>query len=265
LRCLELFRGLSGGRLLLLTSDKGYHRVEDLAGRREPGFEVHGSLSMGVNYHALASFCARHGGESMVSPHGHSYLDTCGFLLGAPAAVAAPVRAAFTRALGEFTPEDFYLLQSIPGEEHGPLTVEQALAMLRLSRGDPRIFRECFAGLLAGLSAASAPAQQGLREMVAAVWSNYYHIGEPYDLPYDLGVLLYRLGDYPQALQYFERSRALYGTEAKTLYNMGLCRYCLLDLNGALECLDEAIAADASFEPAQGMRTKIQAELVMRH
>ena len=54
LRCLNRWRELAGGRLLLISGDKGYSREEDLSFLEEPYIATHGPVfSMMVNYHAL--------------------------------------------------------------------------------------------------------------------------------------------------------------------------------------------------------------------
>ena len=247
--------------MLLLSADKGYHRLEDLQGRREPGFEVHGSFSMGVNYHALGRYFARQGGLALHVPQRHLYLEACAFVLGPPAGVFGETRQAFDEAIAEFGPEDFYLLQSLLDAEHTPLSAEQSLALLRLSRWDPKIFQSCFADLLASAPAAALAVKEELREGTRRLWDNYFPIGEQYDLPYDLGVLLYKLGDYARAVEYFERSLALHGREAKTLYNLSLCHYCLRDLPPALRSATQAALLDPSFEAARAMVRKLQGEL----
>jgi tetratricopeptide (TPR) repeat protein len=266
LRCLDFLRRLpehadAPGGLLLLSADKGYHSPEDLQGRREPGFEVHGSFSMGVNYHALGQYFARHGGQALFVSHRHFYLDTCGFVLGEPAQGYAQTRAAFEEAMAEFGPEDFYLLQGLLNRDHTPLTAEQCLALLRLSRWDPKIFQSCFPDLLESTPSASLAVKEELREGTDRLWDNHYPIGEQYDLPYDLGVLLYKLNDYPRALGYFERSLALHGREAKALYNISLCHYCLRNLEPALRSATQAALLDPDFEPARAMVRRLQTDL----
>ena len=74
-------------------------------------------------------------------------------------------------------------------------------------------------------------------------------------------MLLYKLGDYARAVEYFERSLALHGREPKTLYNLSLCYYCLRDLPAALRSATQAAVLDPGFEAARAMVRKLQAEL----
>jgi tetratricopeptide (TPR) repeat protein len=261
LRDLAHFDRLSRGRLLLLTTDKGHHRLEDLDGRREPGFEVHGSFSIGVNYHALGAYVRRRGGLALHIDHAHAYLDPCAFLLAAPETGYAETRRAFAEALNEFGPEDFFLLQQVLDKEHEFLSVEQVLALLRLSGWDERVFQKCFADVLSGLDAAGPTALAELRTAASRLWDNYYAIGEEYDLAYDLGVLHYKLDEHEIALVYFLRSLAEHGPGAKTLYNMSLCHYLLRDLPQALGCVLQAQQLNPDFEPAQAFERRLRREM----
>jgi hypothetical protein len=92
LRCVELFRRLTGDRLLLLSADKGFVHEESLLGRDLPGFAVHGSISMQVNYHALARHVRRLGGTALHARRRHCSLRICALAL-------AETRYAFEEAV----------------------------------------------------------------------------------------------------------------------------------------------------------------------
>ncbi len=53
LRCLDALRSFTGGRLLLLTADKGHIHDETVLSRTVPAVAVH-SISMDVNHHLIA-------------------------------------------------------------------------------------------------------------------------------------------------------------------------------------------------------------------
>jgi hypothetical protein len=54
---------LSGGRLALLVGDKGYGRLNELEGSRDPHLAVHGSVSFMVNMHALRQIAKAYGAQ----------------------------------------------------------------------------------------------------------------------------------------------------------------------------------------------------------
>jgi len=68
LECLRNFRQ-AGGRLLLLSGDKGYNREESLYYRGEPVINVPGSFSMMVNYHAIGQSVQNKGGKVLQASH----------------------------------------------------------------------------------------------------------------------------------------------------------------------------------------------------
>jgi tetratricopeptide (TPR) repeat protein len=249
LRTVESLRKLSPQAMLLLTSDKGYHSEKQLAGRQEPGFETHGSFSMSVNYDAIGRYFRRHGGRSLHLAHQHTHLDTCGFLLGP----SPETEREFHHALALFSPEDYFMVQSALEDDDAPLTLQQILAYLRLGSWDTRIFEACFGRLLELLPEIPAFWHPELLHALDNVWHGYFHLGLPHDLPYDLGVLAYKLHAHNDAIRYFDASLALYGREAKTLYNLALCYYCENRKPEALHLACEAVTLDSSFTAAHAL------------
>jgi len=264
IRCLRDLSALSSGRLLLLSADKGYSRAEDLLGRGEPGFNVHGSFSMMVNYHALGQYVRHQGGEVLSTARRHNSLKVCAFILGQPPSGTVETRQAYIAAVEQYGPDDFYILKKGIEKVYDTLTLPQILAYLRLSGWDANIFLGCFPTLLNRADSVSEAERQELYWAIQQVWDTYYPIGEKHDLAFFLGMLLYGMTYYSEALDYFQHSLWLYGPDASTVYNMGMCHYCLRQLEAALTCVDQALELDAAFEPARGMRIKIQVEMDRR-
>jgi tetratricopeptide (TPR) repeat protein len=145
-------------------------------------------------------------------------------------------------------------------QHYDGLDLAQLIAWLRLSGWDAGIFRGMFPELLPKLAGAPADMKEELYWGLRQIWANYYHIGERWDLPFFLAMVLCEMEYYPEALEYLQRSLALYGTDAITCYNMGLCHYRLRQLPAAQERLNEALALDATCEAARSLRIKIEAE-----
>ena len=73
-------------------------------------------------------------------------------------------------------------------------------------------------------------------------------------------MLLYEMEYYRPALDYFQHSIRVYGAEANTLYNMGMCHYELGQVDLAVKCLSETLKLDSTFERATAMLFTIKAE-----
>jgi tetratricopeptide (TPR) repeat protein len=62
-----------------------------------------------------------------------------------------------------------------------------------------------------------------------------------------LGVLLYELGNYAEALDLFSRSLELYGPYDTVVYNMRMCYQALKQIESAFETFNEVPALDQDF------------------
>lgn len=262
LGCLRDLSQISGGRLLLLSADKGYSREEDLLGWGEPVLARHGScFSMLVNYHALGQYVRRQGGQVLGGDRRHESLAVCAYILGGPPGGAVETRQAFAAAVEQFGPDDFFTL--IKGIQNmcDSLSLPQLLAYLRLSGWDANVLLGCYPSLLERAASLSEPERGALCQAIGHVWDTYYPIGEEIDLAFCLGVLLYGMSYYRQALDYFGHSSRLYGPDAGTAYHMGMCHYGLRQLEAALACVEQALELDPAFAPARDMRIRLQWEI----
>ena len=73
------------------------------------------------------------------------------------------------------------------------------------------------------LADADAALRHDIRDAVHAAWPNYFHIGEPSNIPFHLALLLYEVRAYADARALLEASRRFYGDDAATSWNLGLC------------------------------------------
>jgi tetratricopeptide (TPR) repeat protein len=261
LGCIKRLRALSRGRLLLISSDKGYIREDALIGRQGPELALHGSFSLMVNYHAIAQYFLNCGGQTLRTSHRHAHINVCGFLLGDHPHRYAETRQAYSEAVEQGGPDEFYSLKRGIEKHYDGLSLEELMAWLRLSGWDSRIFLDSFPALLDLIESASGPMREELCQAIQQVWDNYYHIGEERDVAFSMAMLLYGMQYYPEAIDYFHRSLDLYGPEASTFYNMAMCRYSLRQLDTALENINQTLLLDPSFEAAKAMRIRLQSEI----
>jgi hypothetical protein len=273
LRCLRNLARLAGGRLLFLSADKGYSEEALLHGREEPGFAIHGSLSMMVNYHAIGEFFRQEGGDLLHATPLATGLQVVAGLLGVSGnggkggekSGGAETRLAFDDAVERRHPDDFFSLKIAVESAYPDLTLAQLLAWLRLSGWDANVFLGCLPVLVswADVEATSAAEREDLRQVALRVWESYFPIREARDLAFHAGALLCQLGDYASALSCFESSVALYGPNPATLYNLGLCYFSLGQLDPAEACVDEALAAEPELADARVLKSEIEAARAM--
>lgn len=261
LQCLNHLRRLCGDRLLLLSADKGFSREEDLLFRGEPGIALHGNcFSLMVNYHAVGQYVQQQGGLSLTTPHRHNSIDICAAVFGEHPHNYPETCLAFNSAIVQNNPDDFFTLRQILTEHYDALSIEHILAYLRLSGWDGAVFMDCFSVIMAKLEGLASSMQDELLWAARNIWENYYPIGEQRDLPFYLGMLLYSLEYFPEALEYLEHSREIYGDDPNTIYNMGMCYYRLRQLDRAMDCMTKTLELNPEFEAAKAMRIKLKSE-----
>lgn len=260
MRCLVRLSRLSSEGLMLLSADKGQARLEDLDGRGPPTVARHGSISMSVNYHALAAACETAGGLALLPDHGHAHIAVVCLLWLADAEGLRETRAAYRQAVAEFGPDDFYSLTQLLRARLDGLTIGEILTALRFSRHDAHQLSRYLPRLRA-LAPELGPAERdALVEVVDRCWAGYFPLGEDLDLANALAGLLYALDAFAPALTFFRRSVEIYGEDTGTLHNMAACHWMLGEAKPAEALAARILAADPDNEEARTLLTLVRRE-----
>ena len=262
LHCVRNLHRLSGGRMLLLSGDRGYRQDGMLKLRRGiPTFALHGSFSLTVDYQIIGEYCRQLGGKSLHPARQPESLNISAFLFSDRGGDFVETRQAYTEAIEKFGPDDFFTLKEGMAHIYSALTLEQILAFLRLSGWDHRRFCECVPALKKYLPDMTDLQKQHLRQAILRVWDSYLPIGEENDLAFELGTLLLEIEFPVEALELLEHSVDLYGTERGTAYNIAVCHYSLGQVDQALEYVNQALSLDPDFVEAQTLRTELESIL----
>ncbi len=244
LECLQRLRALSRHGLLLLSADKGEHRLEAWQGARPPRLVQHGSFSLNVNYHAIRAYCEQEGGLALFPDHPHDSLNVNCCMLIEQAQRHTGTRMAYQRRVNQGGPDAFYTMSKHALEHVDTMSAWDMLAYLRLSHYDG-LFLFTFLPRLHKLG----PALDGLmlvafREAIELVWAGHFPLGHDDDLASAIARLFYALGDYRTALIYFARAGEMYGEDTGTLFNMAACHHMLDEAAEAIGLLLEVINSD---------------------
>jgi tetratricopeptide (TPR) repeat protein len=223
LRALRRLAEFSSAGMLILSADKGTHRLADLDGQEPPPVVRHGSVSLAVNYHAFTRACEHGGGLALVPSRRHRSIDVIGLLMLPDAARHEETQRAYQRHVRDFGPDDFYSTIGHARKTVAQMPFEAILAYLQLSRHDGRQFAHCLPRLMELVAELDTAARQELIEAVEHVWEMYFPLGEPFDLANGIAGLLYAMQDFERALLFYERSMAIYGPDTGTLCNIASC------------------------------------------
>ena len=260
LECLRHVEALSGGKLLVLSADKGYNYPHEMLGRQEPTLVLHGSFSLMVDYHALDLVFRRRGGHSFHTAEREASLVISSFLLGGNLRDFSATTQAFATHIEHFGPIDFHLLQNqLVGQEKPPL--QQVLLMLRLSDYDPGVLYNFRHTLKDHAGEGGESLKLELLRALPRVWARTWPIGDGRDIPFELARIYQKLGRSGEALEYYHLSLKWFGDDAVTWYNIGLCHHGLGEIRDALRCFDKSLQRDPNFGAAREWRLRVLPEL----
>jgi tetratricopeptide (TPR) repeat protein len=261
LRCIDRLMELSGGRLLLMSADKAFNRVDELLWRDDPAPVVHGSFSLTANFEAMGRYFHALGPALTLfsSPRPAGLQMTLQVAL-AQHEQLTETRLEFVEAVDGFGPMDFFTFKD--GYQLNPGTsLKHFVDLLRLSQWDHRTMCELSETMFDKVGEASDAVKRQLRYTLSQVWSYYYPIGDVHDVAFCIGRFLYRLEHYRESLLFYHESLRQFGEHTTTHFNIGLCHFFLRERAQAIEHLERSLQLDVSNAGARSWLLQIRAEL----
>jgi tetratricopeptide (TPR) repeat protein len=258
--CLERLRGLSQQGILLLTADKGDHRLDYWSGRNVPELICHGSFSLTANYHALQHFYQAKGAATYFTKHHYSHINIGCLVMLPDAPSYKETRLAYKRFIEQFGPDDYYSLKTLIDRHLETMELEHLLAYIRLSGYDALLFKQCVPRLLSLIPSSNDVEKEDLQRMIQRVWELYFPIEEKRDLAFDCGMLLCMLGDYEAALVFFQHSLDHYEEHVAVHYNRAMCYYELGEKEQAKHAVNSAIRLEPEHAGSLALLDKMQSE-----
>ncbi|MBT8234111.1 MAG: SAM-dependent methyltransferase [Bacteroidia bacterium] len=225
LHCLSNIKQLSKGGLVLLTMDKGYHRLPDLINDKEPDLVKHGSFSLLVNFHALKQFCLHLKGKVLFPTFSNFSIELGCLIFTDEVNNFIELEGAYDEYVEKFSPDDYNIIKEMCYSNVSNLKIKDLIAIYRLSKYDASVFINLLPKLKHSLNVISLKERERLAHVIDLVWLMYFNINEQVDLSYELGIILYDLAYYSNAANYFQHSISQNGMQADVIYNQALCYY----------------------------------------
>ena len=240
LQCLNNLIDFSDKGLMLISMDKGFHRLSHIDHKKEPDVVTHGSFSLWVNYHAFGRFCHKKGGKTLFPAYSTFHLQIGCLLFLDENDSYTHTNVAYQQSVNDFGPDDFNSLKKMAYRNISNLLFVDLIAFLRLSAYDANVFLRILPQLKKAAQSITFNDRNRLEQTLHKVWSFYFNIHETDDLAYELGCFFYDLGFYQAALDYFQYSVDIYGQKGDIYYNKILCFYQLRQDNLFSKTLKEA-------------------------
>ncbi|KAA3662045.1 MAG: hypothetical protein DWQ04_14590 [Chloroflexi bacterium] len=169
------------GRILLLSSDRGYTLPHDLIGQENPLPNLHGSFSLMVNYHAIGQFVEQSGGLALHPEHYQENIQVAAYLLGQLPQQGLETQQSFAEAIAMNGPNEFFAIKQALAPHLESLTLAQLLSYLRLSAWDADVFRDCFPTLLAHVQGESPVWYADVANAITHIQQQYLPLDETDD------------------------------------------------------------------------------------
>jgi tetratricopeptide (TPR) repeat protein len=252
LTCLERLNQLSQAGFLLITADKGDHRLENWKFAEPPQFIHHGSFSLTANYHAIQYVMGRRGALSLFPTQHYQNINIgCIFMLDTPMSYAN-TRLAFRRFIERFGPDEFFSMKEWVDRHIDTMGLQQLLAFWRLGGYDAELFIQTAKRISSLLPEAGDEEMLDIQTGIHIMWSSYYAMEQRYDLALDAGLLLFEMDLYEDAKLFLEISVDADEDEPvpTVLYCLAICSYELGLEEAALHYIREALAIEPEHEEA---------------
>ena len=195
--------------LVMLSSDKGEHRIEDLQGRGAPRVQKHGSFSLQVNYHAIREMCRKRGGIPLSSNQMHFDIVMHCMLFHPQSSELKEVQHTFRHTTNSFSPDNFFGVKKSLEKAIPEMKFREITAALQLSRNDPRLFIQLLPRLFQLAPKLTKREALTILQVSIRVWENYFPLGEPMDLANSIGELLKKIGFKQEGDHFLQISRQL--------------------------------------------------------
>ncbi len=260
LDCCANLQKMSNNRMMLIAADKGFTSLEAMDLREPPEISVQGSMSMMVNFDALARYFEKEDGQWLKTPFQPTDLAVQVGLFGEPDSEYNETAMTFADSVAHYGADEYHSMKVALHDHYSEMTLQQMISVIRMGHWDSVLFEECFPHLLDKVQTTTDEVRMDVRLAMQKIWEHYYFIGEDRDIPFMIGAILHNIGAFRDAIILFNYSLQMHGMDPGTLYNMGMSYLYLGDTNKALELISQA-ADSGKFPKAIETRDMILAKI----
>jgi hypothetical protein len=261
MRIVDHLRSLTSAPVCTLVADKGHTTVLELCSHDTPAVVWHGgAFSVMVNFDLLARWVRQRGGAVALPLDPARSLVVAAFLEGDPDGRLAALPAFVQDQLLDTGPDNFFTLRTALRAATNP-TIDEMLAVLRLSRFDPGVFAELVPALLEVLSDVADGRRTEIERALRRVDENWFDIGEPIDMALCLGLTFGAMSRFDVATGYLERSVRAHPDNADAALALAVALRGKHDLGDAMRWVDRALQLEPTLAEARTLRVILGDEL----
>lgn len=259
LRAIKHLMHLANDKLLLISSDKAYSHIDELENLRHPSLTFHGSFSMMVNYDAIAQYFSVRGGDYHLLSQ-RKGLKTNVFCLGAQLDDLPETQRAIAQYVDNFSPADYFRYHRFMSDNFNNADADALAAHMELAQHDPYMFHRLAPRINEVIMDAVRSTRQQFIDMMPLIDENFYYMPASNDTLFDIAVFYHTVKEYDLALEYYQRSEALFGDRFNIHYNSALCHYYIGQSGQALALFKQSLLLDPDNQTAKDWVEYIESE-----
>lgn len=260
LACLERLETLSQSGFVLITADKGDHRLDHWKFAEPPEFVLHGSFSLTANYHAIQHVFEQRGAHVRFTSHHYKDLNIGCMLMVEEPMSYVNIRLAYLREVERFGPDDFFSIKEWFDHQLSRMELKQLLPFWRLGRYDAEFLIHSAQRISDLLPEASDEEMLDIQQGIQIMWSSYYTMEHMGDIAFLAGQLLNEMGMYEDAKHFLELALEADGVKGSSavLYDLAVCCYELELENEALNYTREVLVMEPDHEEARSLLQSLE-------
>lgn len=256
--CLRNLRQMSNNQVVLISTDKGFTQPSFMQGLWEQPFCAHhGIFSYAVNYDAIAKYFEYLGGFNFATDIPSFSVETQMSVL-LPNFRASDMEMTKYHFLDDLAKKNsinyLYYCQNLlvnPGSCSKNDMLKAYIGFIRSSNCDPIALYLCADYICDALGDASVELRRTLKDTLADVEENFFHVRQRTDVLYYLGKIRYLLDDFDGCLRLMRRSINTFGENSHSIYYVAACNEVKHNYQIALDHYTRSLAMEPNCEVAQ--------------
>jgi tetratricopeptide (TPR) repeat protein len=245
IHAIKFLKKLSRNQLMILSTDKGYTSIKQLDNLGHPSISFHGSFSMMVNFHAIASYFNHSGGDAFLQTPRRG-IRTSVFTSGFKLENVPDTKTAIVEWVERMSPSHYFTLHSRVRDHFNDYDLETLAAHMEFTNWDPHIYLKISSKITSLIPDANPETIEFLSKNMPRLASNYYQMPKIECVLFEIGVFFHAVKDYTQALNYYKQACPYVGEQFGLFYNMALCEHYLNNHADALVHFKHALSLDPS-------------------
>lgn len=250
LRAIKKLLKLSNNKLFLISSDKGYSSLESMDHLAHPRPAFHGSLSMMVNFHAIASYF-KHRGDDFILQTPRKGIKTVAFCSGFKLTDLGETALIAQQTIETFSPADYFTLHRRISDSYNECSLEVLASHLALTDWDPHIFMRINNRLCSLLDSSDETTIDFLAVNMPKILANFYPLPKADNVPFEIAYFFHTAKRYPDAVKYYQLAQTIAGEQFGLVYNTALCQFYMGDKENALTGFKHAAEINPQSREAQ--------------